>query len=97
MMLELLLRFCDCLQRWDGSCPSAKVLEDGGRVGRVLAMENGQCVGPRSPISGVAEKGGAGALQGVVGGVRFSRLWAQGPSCPEAGRWLCNGLGQKAG
>ena len=49
---ELLLCFCDCLQRWDGSCPCAKVLEDGGRVGRVLAMENGQCVGPRSPISG---------------------------------------------
>ena len=60
VMLELLLCFCDCLQRWDGSCPSVKVSEDGGLVGRVLAMENGQCVSPRSPISGVAEKGGAG-------------------------------------
>ena len=37
-----------------------KVFEDGGGVGRVLAMENGQRVSPRSPISGVAEKGGAG-------------------------------------
>ena len=37
-----------------------KVLEDGVRVGRVLALETGQCVGPRSPISGLAEKGGAG-------------------------------------
>ena len=60
VMLELLLCFRDCLQRWDGSCPSVKVFEDGGRVGRVLAMENGQCVSPRSPISGVAEKRGAG-------------------------------------
>ena len=37
-----------------------KVSKDAGRVGRVLAMENGQCISPRSPINGVAEKGGAG-------------------------------------
>lgn len=58
--LELVSCICDCLQRGDGSCPAAKVFEDGGRVGWLLAVENGQSVSPRSLVNGIAGKGSAG-------------------------------------